>query len=234
MRKPLLLAAFALGSACAAPMYYTFTGTVALLVDDKGGYAAAHDIKAGTGVSYVFQVDTARAAFFLDKGAKTEMADSIDEGRGYRADYFFDSLVTPSLFSAAVTDNASGEFMGYHTATSLGTTMRYSAALQTILGDNAKQTQVLLYLMNAGATEFLPKLNDMISATEMYNDGSTATSSVSMNLKCTGISATKPAAIRPIARAHGHRPGARSAGSLLIDPGARVFLASGRRASAAP
>jgi hypothetical protein len=229
MLKPFLIAAFALGSAGAAPMYYTFSGKVGLLVEDKGGYAAAHDIKGGTAVDYVFEVDTARLGFFLDKSAKTEMADSIDEGRGYRADYFFDSLVTPSLFSAAVTDDASGEFMGYHTATKLGTSMRYSAALQTIIGDNAKQTQVLLYLMNSGETEFLPKLNDVISGTESYNDGATATSSVSLNLKCTGISATKPSAIRPLARTLSRRADAHLSGSLLIDPGARVFLASGRR-----
>src|SRR5437879_2585688 len=114
MKKSILfLAAIALGSACAAPLYYTFTGTVVLVADDQGGYAAAHGIKAGTAVSFVFDVDTSRLAYYLDKGVKTELQDSINEGQGYRADYFFDSLITPSLFSPVVTDNTSGQFMGY-------------------------------------------------------------------------------------------------------------------------
>jgi len=225
----LLLAAVALGSAWAAPMYYTFSGTVGLVASDMGGYAASHNIKAGTAVSFVFEVDTARVAYFLDKGVETEMQDSIDVGQGYHADYFFDSLVTPSLFSPAVTDNSSGEFMGYHTATKLGTNMSYSAAIQTILGDDATQTQLIIYLTNAGETEFLPKLNEVVSATEMYNAGSTASSAVSLNLKCTGISATKPNAIQDITRTRAPLAGARMTDGLLIDAGDRVFLASGRR-----
>lgn len=74
MHKSLLfLVAIVLGSACAAPVYYTFAGRIDSVTADFGGYAAAHDIKAGNAVAFVFEVDTARPAYSLDKGVRTEM-----------------------------------------------------------------------------------------------------------------------------------------------------------------
>jgi hypothetical protein len=193
MKKILsLLVAFGVMPAFAAPAYFTFTGTITFVPSDVGGYAAAHGISRGRAVTYVFLVDTTVNGFVKESGAKRIKPDSINEGRGYRADYFFDSLVTPSLFSAAVTDSNSGSFFGYHVTTTSGTTVNNTAALQMILGDQDHFTQVIVYIPNPASAVFLPAVGTAVSATELYNDSSAGTSSASMSMTLTAISDTRP------------------------------------------
>ncbi|MDB5102494.1 MAG: hypothetical protein JWP91_183 [Fibrobacteres bacterium] len=199
MKKTLLLLA-ALGAmnAFPVPTYYTFTGKINFVPQDQGGYAAAHGIRAGNAVTYVFAVDTAVNGFTKSKGAKLTKPDSINEGTGYRADYYFDSLIAPSLFSPAVTDSSSGSFFGFHTASKLGANFRYAAAFQTIIGDNKHFTQVIINIGDATATTFLPVVGAQVTASEAYSDSSAAASSASMTMTLTGVSATRPViGIRP-------------------------------------
>src|SRR4051812_30261157 len=111
-KTALILTAFALANAFPATTYFTFTGTIAFLPTDQGGYSAAHGIHVGDPFTYVFAVDTTRDGFTKDGGVLTNKPD-INTGAppsGYTTNYFYDSLITPSLFSAAVTDSATGSF----------------------------------------------------------------------------------------------------------------------------
>ncbi|GEM_PF-3261771 len=176
----------------AAPTYYTFSGKVSIVAADKGGYAAAHDIKAGTSVTFIFAVDTSRLAYNRFKGVTETRADSINSGTGYHADYFFDSLITPSLFQGAVTDTASGSFLGYHTVTKIGANTRYSLAFQTIIGNSEHGTQVFINMLDSGAADYMPKVGTAVAATEDFFDSTLANSSVSLTLTCTAVGSTKP------------------------------------------
>lgn len=218
MKKSLLLSAL-LGAApiFAAPMYYTLTGKIILIPQDQGGYAAAHGIAVGNTFSYIFVVDTAQAGVIIEKGAVGYRVDTVNTGTGYRADYFFDSLVTPSLFSAAITDSSNGVFYGFQTATKIGTSALYNAAFQTIIGDSHRETQVLINLKDTSATDFLPKVGATLSATELYADSSGATSSAALNLTVAAISATKPSSgVLPRAAAQARLQARMAGGDLLI------------------
>jgi hypothetical protein len=193
-KTTLILAAITLTHSFSAPIYFTFTGKVAFVPADVGGYAAAHGIKAGTPVSYFFVVDTSADAYTRFEGT-TDLKPDI-ANPGYRADYYFDSLIAPSLFSPAVTDGASGSFFGYHTLTTLGTSVRNTVAFQTLIGNPDHGTQIIITLTDTSSTRFLPKLGDVVSATEAYVDSSAASSSASMSMTLTGISGTKPNALR--------------------------------------
>ncbi len=188
----IIIAVLSVISAFSEPIYYTFTGTISFLPQDMGGYAATHNIRVGNTVTYIFAVDTAQMGFTKYQGAKTNKPDSLNEGTGYRADYFFDSLITPSLFSAAVTDNNSGSYFGYHISSKLGTLIRNSAALQTIIGDGNRYTQIIVSIPNSTSAVFLPVVGTSFSVTEAYANGSTAASSASMTMTLTAISNTKP------------------------------------------
>jgi hypothetical protein len=191
MKKAILiLTALTIAYSFSAPIYFTFTGKVNLVPSDVGGYAAAYGIHAGSPVTYIVVLDTAQNGYTRFDGTITDKPDINNEG--YRANYFFDSLVAPSLFSPAVTDDASGSFFGYQTVTTLGASSRYSVAFQTLIGTPDTGTQIIIYVPDTSATVFLPKVGDVVTATESYNKGSAASSSVSMSLTLTAIGGTKP------------------------------------------
>jgi hypothetical protein len=233
-----LLSAFEAG---AATTYYTFTGKIVFIPQDDGGYAASHGIKVGNTVTQVWAVDTGRLGFDLQDGVRTDKPDTSGTGGGYFADMFYDSLVTPSLFSPAVTDLSSGSYFGFRTVTTLGTQSRYSTALQVIIGPRTGQTQVIVTVPDSGKAEFLPKIGTTVSVVEGYTRGTDA-SSASLTMTCTAIGTTLPnIAVRPA-------PGAGprwadidwNGGTLLVRtlPGraaaASIRDASGRRVFAAP
>lgn len=196
MKKSVFLSVI-LGAATAfsAPMYFTFTGKVTLVPQDQGGYAAAHGIARGSAVTYVFKVDTALDGYSMSKGVKTPNADNIDSATGEGTNYFFDSLIVPSLFSDVIHDSTSGEYFGYANNRS----GYVSSAIQTIIGDANRYTQVILYL--PGTTlNFLPQVGDTIRSTEGYTDSSTASADVSTILVCTAIGDTPPASIGNFSR----------------------------------
>lgn len=194
MKRFILIGAvLAISASFSAPQYYTFNGKINFVPSDIGGYAATHGIRAGVAVTYLFVVDTARTAYTLHNGTPNNMPDTLNEGTGYRADYFFDSLITPSLFSPAVTDSSSGSYLGYRTTTKSGANFRYALAFQTTIGNPDHRTQIVLFVPDTGSSNFLPKVGDVVSATEAYKNGSTASSSASMSLTLTAISNTKPA-----------------------------------------
>jgi hypothetical protein len=188
-------AAFCIAYAFSAPTYYTFTGTVSFLASDVGGYAAAHGIHAGSAVTYYVAVDTARSGYDKFRGVVEPKPDINNPG--YTADYFFDSLLTPSLYSPAVTDTASGSNLGYHTVTTSGTTTRYSLAFQFTFGNPDHRTQLLINIPDSGKADFMPKVGAKVAAVESYVDSSIANSGASMFLTLTAISGTRPNALRP-------------------------------------
>jgi hypothetical protein len=192
-----IIAALAIAS-ISAPMYYTFTGKVIFVAADEGGYAAAHGIRAQSPVSFVFVVDTARLAYNRMDGT-TIMKPDTTTGPGYSADYFFDSLITPSLFSGAIGDNESGSFLGYRTRTDFGSTTHYSLAFQTIIGNPDPATQLIINIPDSGAADWMPKVGQAVAAVESYTDSTAANSSASMTLTLTAISAIRPAGVRPAA-----------------------------------
>src|SRR3954464_15833899 len=114
-----LMTAVCLLSAHSALTYFTFTGAIDEVSDDEGGYAAAHGVKAGNYVSYVFAVDTARKAYSIADGQKTELNDSTSTVIDYQVDFFFDSLVTAPIFSTAAAKD-SGSFVGMRVKTAFG------------------------------------------------------------------------------------------------------------------
>lgn len=188
----LILALLSLAYAFPAPVYYTFTGTIAFIPVDQGGYAASHGIKVGGPVTYIFVVDTALNGFTKYAGTPVNKNDVNTGESGYTSNYFFDSLITPSLFSAAVSDTGTGAYYGYHTITSSGGVTRYSTALQTMIGNPDRETQIIIGVPDTGAANWLPKLGKSVSATESYIDSSAAASSASVTLVLTSISDTRP------------------------------------------
>ena len=236
MRKAIVLLAL-LGNptAYAAPKYYILTGKITILPTDAGGYAAAHDIRVGNTVNYVFVVDTDKAGFTKSQGTKTDKPDVINEG--YHADYFFDSLVYASLFSPAVADSASGSYFGYHTTITSGAKESNTAAIQTIIGNADHNTQVIAYLAAPTTTVFLPVIGETMSVTENYVGPASAWSSASLTMKVTSIGDTRPvegiasrsggartwlsATFRGNALAIENRSG-RNAQATLMDPSGRV------------
>lgn len=215
--KKIALVLAAIAYSFSAPTYYTFTGKVTFLVGDVGGYAASHGIHAGSPVTYIFAVDTSRNAYTRFDGITDVKPDSINVGTGYRADYFFDSLIAPSLFSPAVTDTASGSYLGYHTATIIEMKSRYSLAFQTMIGNPDHGTQILFYLPDSGFVDFMPKVGTAVSASESYLDSSAASFSASLSMTLTAISNTRPSnGLRPIASAASSWFGADLDGESLL------------------
>ncbi|MEO7424604.1 MAG: hypothetical protein ABI036_05410 [Fibrobacteria bacterium] len=228
-----ILAAFAIAYSFSAPIYFTFTGKVGFVPSDAGGYAAAHDIKPGSTVTYFFVVDTSAAPYSRLDGTTTLKSDIANAG--YRADYFFDSLIAPSLFSPAVADSASGSFFGYHTTTSSGTSALNTVAFQTLIGNPDHGTQVILYIPDTSSTVFLPKVGDVVSGSEAYVGPSGASSSATLSLTLTAIGNARPNAFRPRVRAAGNWMSAELLeGSLMLrnrsgeKAVAKVLDASGR------
>jgi len=198
-KSAILVAALSVSCAFAAPLYFTFVGPISFVPEDRGGYAAAHNIRVGTTVAYVFVVDTTLEGFTKFQGTKKTTPDINNPG--YAADYFFDSLITPSLFSPAVTDSASGSYLGFRTIIS-GTMVRHSLQLQTTIGNPDKRAQVILSFADTGGVAFLPKVGDKAAGTETYIDSSVASSSATMTMTCTAVSATRPSSLfRPLSSA---------------------------------
>lgn len=229
IKLPFLLVALALGTACAEPVYYSFTGVVTQVLQFGGQYTSE---QTGGSVSFVLEVDTARPAYILNRGAKSEIKDTLDAGQGYRADHYFDSLITPSFFTPIVSP-ASGKFVVSHTAKQSGADAGYTANFLVEQGNSGeKNYRFTMTMLNRDANKFLPKLDEMVLADAIYWEGSGTPyqAVIEMEMFCTAISPTKPNAIRERAHERRSRVGARMAGGFLIDPSKRVFLASGRRA----
>lgn len=218
---PALCVAALAASAFAAPKYYTFTGTVIFVVQDQGGYAAAHNIKSGSAVTYVFAVDVANNGYSLLDGKKTDMPDSIMPTPGHKTDYFYDSLTTASVFSAAFPATQEGTFFGYHSTTTYGSSTLNSAVFQSLIGLPEHGTQIIINIPDTSSVDFLPKLNAAVTATENYVDSTAANSSVSMTMKLTAISDTKPSnGVRPVAATGGAwLRAAWNGGSLVVRNG---------------
>ena len=192
--------------AFAAPVYYTFVGTIGFVPEDRGGYAAAHNIRPGAAVNFVFVVDTALAAFTKFQGVKEPKPDIGNPG--YDANYFFDSLITPSLFSGAVTDSASGSYLGYRITTTVGARVSHSLQFQVTTGNPDKRAQIIVSIPDSGRTDWMPRVGDKAAGAETYIDSSVASSSATMTLTCTAVSSTRPNGIR--ARAAGNASGMRA------------------------
>jgi hypothetical protein len=205
-----------------ASMYYTFTGTIGFVPEDRGGYAAAHGIRSGSPVTYIFEVDTAREAFTKFQGTKEPKPDLNNPG--YAANYFFDSLITPSLFSPAVTDSASGSYLGYRIIITSGSIVRRSFQFQVTIGNPDKRAQVILSFPDTTENDFMPKIGTKAAGAETYIDSSVASSSATSTLTCTAISSTRPSlAVRPL-------PG-RAARNRRADlSGERVYFGTGSAA----
>lgn len=195
---PLLAMAALVPCAFASPLYFTLKGKVVLVPADQGGYAAAHGIKAGTPVTYIFEVDTALQGYSLFGTDKNVPSDSSPSETNH-TNYFFDSLITPAVFAGAFTSDGSGSFSGYHSSISLGQSSINNVVFQYESGYPEHGTTVVVYIPDTSATDFLPKVGAVLSATEDYGDSSVATSSVSMSLTVTAISTTRPSALRPAA-----------------------------------
>lgn len=204
-KSTLLVVALTAAGAFAAPMYYTFVGTIGFVPEDRGGYAAAHNIRPGSTVNLVFVADTAREAFTKFQGVVKLKPDISNPG--YAANNFFDSLLTPSLFSGAVTDSASGSYLGYRITTTVGTRVSHSFQLQVTTGNPDKRAQVILSFPDSGRADWMPRVGDKAAGTETYIDSSVASSSATMTLTCTAVSSTRPNGIRAraIGNAHGMR-----------------------------
>ena len=205
MKKTLLsllvIAIFGAINAFTAPLYFTFTGKINFVPQDIGGYAAAHGYRAGVEVTYIVVVDTARIGYTELNGVKKNQPDSINEGRGYRADYFFDSLLTPSLFSPAVTDLSSGSNLGYHITMKLGANTSNTASFQVTIGNPNHRTQIQVTIPNSTDNLFLPVVGTSVTASEAYMNSSVASSSASMSMTLIAVSATRPSiGIRALSR----------------------------------
>ena len=86
--------------AYAAPMYYTFTGTITEFDDGAGIIADSYDTSTfiGRSIEYVFLVDLARAGEVTGfDGEKTIIADSTYEGISF--DYFYVEGISGTLIS---------------------------------------------------------------------------------------------------------------------------------------
>ena len=191
MKKSILILAALVAQAFSAPTYFIFTGRINFIPSDNGGYAAAHDIKVGNTVVYVFAVDTTQNGYTQDGSVRTDKNDI--NNTGYKSDNFLDTLIYPSLFSPAFTDISVGSFFGYRNSITSGAKTTYTEAFQTILGNGTQQTQLIIYIPDTSATDWLPKVGTAVTATEVYAGPSSATSSASMTMTCTSVGSTKPA-----------------------------------------
>lgn len=175
-----LIAAGAIASG-AATRYCTFAGRISEI---DQGFAAVPDslgIRVGDTVSYVFAVDRERPT----SDPRTFS--------GIRYEYLFDSLASPSLFSAMVENRRWGTNYAISTSFIVSYVKHHQLSLYTTTGESARNTQVFSGIIHlTDTTDILPKPGAQTQLSEVYYVNNSAAASVKIAAVLTAVEDSPP------------------------------------------
>jgi hypothetical protein len=221
-----LLAMLLAGHSPAAVTYYTFAGTIASIDQDAGDFLKRLKLKEGDSLKYHFAVDTSQPGYVESgPGSRIAFRDTVNTEDSSSIDYFFDSLVAPTVFAPMAEGRSHSIYCGSIASSEVGPDRIHFEHIHS-----GGDTVVTVSLNVSDPSGYMPDLGALVSGMESFLVASSGDHSFfTTELQLVAISDKKPeTAILP------GTPAARSAWVQAFPDGDRLILRnrSGRKAQA--